>query len=1017
MLLLRFADCELDPIQRTLRRGGGPVDVDPKAFDLLALLAERGGALLPRAEMLRALWPDTVVSEAAVSQCVRRARVAIGDADRHARRIETVSRHGLRLVVPVTAATRAGAEAGGGRGFVGRRAELVRLEAEFDGVLGGRAHVALIGGEPGIGKTRLADELLARCTARGAAVAWGRCHEDVAMPSGWPWTQATRALVAALAPHGLDARELPLLARALASDEERAAARTCATGDPPAAGEGLGANDAFALFDQWARLFGRLAERTPLAVALDDLQWADATTLRFLRFLAGERPAIPLLVVGTFRDTEARGRGSDPVERTGVREVVSLGALSEADLAELAGKRGDPASVASLHRLTAGNPFFAVEILASLGDAGLITAQPLALPGSVRGFVAERIARLEAPARSLVAIAAVLGEALPPQRLADLASADVDVPRALHALVSSGLLRPSGAGELAFAHAVVREVVHDALSDAEKAELHDRVTTAIEREAARGAAEGAAEALAAHSAAAVELRARSGARSDGNRLRRAVRHAERAAERTARIGAWEETARHAARALALPGTETLALAARAALTIVRGEAEMQMGHTGAADATLRDALDLARRRRSWRDLARIALARVGRFGRSLGAEDTEALALLDEVIERAAPKPRDRDAGLAARVLARRALVYRPPLAPAERASLLDRAERFARGTREPLTLAYVLWARHVSSWDPRERPARAALSAELLALGQRARDVEVEALARICGIRDDADSGDLAALGADVAAYAAMVDRVLHPVVRFYLRPRQVMYALASGHAGDAERMIVAGLTAPDVHGVRAQLFDPLPGQLVLVRREQGRLAEMEGALDAVARDGRIPFVIACQGLVDAALGRAAQARARLDDLAREDFRDVAYDHNRLMVFALSAELCARTGDAHRAALLEPLLAPFAGQHVVAADGLGYLDAVARPLGLLAVARGDRARAAAHLDEALRVYRAIGAPSRAAHVALDLARLVDSRSRALELFAMAEAGARALDLAGLAAEVERESQCASTQS
>jgi DNA-binding winged helix-turn-helix (wHTH) protein len=93
-MLLRFADCELDPIQRTLRRGGVPVDVDPKALDLLALLAERSGALLPRAEMLRALWPDTVVSDAAVSQCVRRARIAIGDADRGARRIETVSRHG-----------------------------------------------------------------------------------------------------------------------------------------------------------------------------------------------------------------------------------------------------------------------------------------------------------------------------------------------------------------------------------------------------------------------------------------------------------------------------------------------------------------------------------------------------------------------------------------------------------------------------------------------------------------------------------------------------------------------------------------------------------------------------------------------------------------------------------------------------------------------------------------------------------------------------------------------------------
>ena len=276
-------------------------------------------------------------------------------------------------------------------------------------------------------------------------------------------------------------------------------------------------------------------------------------------------------------------------------------------------------------------------------------------------------------------------------------------------------------------------------------------------------------------------------------------------------------------------------------------------------------------------------------------------------------------------------------------------------------------------------------------------------------GIRDDADAGDLAALGADVAAYAAMVDRVLHPVVRFYLTPRQVMHALAEGRADDAEQRILAGLTAPDVHGVRAQLFDPLPGQLVLVRREQGRLAEMEGALDAAAGDGRIPFVIAFQGLVDVERGRAESARERLDDLAHEEFRDVAFDHNRLMVLALSADLCARLGDSRRAALLEPLVAPFANQHVVVADGLGYLDAVARPLGFLALARGDRPRAAAHLEEALRIHESIGAPARAAHTALDLARVVDSRSRAAELLGSAEAAARSLGLGGLAAAVERE--------
>jgi DNA-binding winged helix-turn-helix (wHTH) protein len=996
-MLLRFADCELDAARRTLRRAGALVDVDPKAFDLLVLLAERAGALLPRAEMIRALWPDTVVSEAAVSQCVRRARVAIGDLDRSARRIETLSRHGLRLAVAVSVASlgSAAGPAAGPAGFVGRRSELSRLEAELGTARAGRSRVVLVAGEPGIGKTRLVEELLARASDHGCAVAWGRCHEDVDMPAYWPWSQAARALVERLAPGGLAGEEQHLLERVLPGVRV-----------PGAGALDTSPSDSFARFDLWTRLLAALARRAPLVVALDDLQWADSASLLLLRFLARERPAIPLLVVGTFRDAEARGRGDGlPLaELAGGRDVLALGALDEVELAALAGGRGDPASIASLHRLTGGNPYFAVEILGALGAAPLADAAARSLPRTVRGFVADRVARLAAPVRALLEAAAVLGEALPAQRLAGIAPEGTEVAPALHALVAGGLLRPRGPGELAFAHALVREVVYDALPDLEKASLHERAVRAIEAEGARAGAAPPVETLARHAAAAVEHRARAGAAPDARLLRGALRHAERAARHAAEIGAWEEAARHAARALALPGVASVP----ADLAIALGEAQMQSGQLDAGTRTLRAAAGLARRRRSWSALARIALARVGRFGRSLAAEDAESLALLDEVIAAERLRPGDPQAGLAARVLARRAIVYRPPLPPDARATLLGRAETLARSVRQPLTLAYVLWARHVSSWDPRERVARSELSGELLALGQRVRDVEVEALARICAIRDAVDGGDLAALGGEIAAYEALVDRVLHPVVRFYLTPRRVMHALAEGRIAEAERVLLEGLQHPDVHGVRAQIYDPLPGQLVLVRREQGRLPEIEGALEAVARMERVPFVVAFQGLIDAAQGRLAAARAKLGGVAAQDFRDVAYDHNRLMVFAVSAELCAHTGDADRAALLEPLLAPFAGQHVVAADGLGYLDSVARPLGLLALAQGDRARAAAHLEEALRVYRAIGAPARAAHAQIDLAAVVESRDRRAALLGSAAEAARALGLAGLEAEAER---------
>src|SRR5690606_26433845 len=354
--------------------------------------------------------------------------------------------------------------------------------------------VVLVAGEPGIGKTRLVEELLAAAAADGALTAWGRCHEDVDMPSCWPWAQATRALAEAVGASALGAEERAALEHVLSR-------ANAAPGEPLAA-----PSDAFALFDRWARALAGLARRAPLVVALDDLQWADAASRQLVRFLARERPSLPLLVVGTFRDSEARARddrGLEPAALTGGRGVLALGALSESELGALAGASGDGAAAASLHRLTGGNPFFAVEILDALGGAPLTAPGALALPPTVREFVRQRVARLATASRRLLEAASVLGETFPAAHLARVAEAG-DVARALHDLVSGGLLRPRGPGEIAFVHALVREVVYDGLADADKARLHERAVRALEAGRA-GAAAPACEALARHASAAVAL--------------------------------------------------------------------------------------------------------------------------------------------------------------------------------------------------------------------------------------------------------------------------------------------------------------------------------------------------------------------------------------------------------------------------------------------------------------------------------------------------------------------------------
>lgn len=1036
---LRFADCEIDETDRTLRRGGRLVDISPKSLDLLVLLARAGGRLVTRERMLDALWPATMVSEAAVSQCVRRARVAIGDEERPARLLETVYRHGFRLNAVITHVTPepngTGEDAAGGpvlasppaaaeaeapmgrcahRIFVGREVELTQLASALDGALAGRAGLCLVSGEAGIGKTRLVDELLRGARARGVAVAWGRCHEDADAPAYWPWARATRSLLEALSGERL---------RDTIGDAGESL--SCAIPGIGARAGTLGRQlrprevSRYELFDQWTRLLARLA---PIVIALDDLQWADEGTLGFLRFFARERPASPILVVGTLRDVDviAEPQATEAIqELVAAHERIALGALTPEEVGELAeAGTGDPVTPdasARLHAQTGGNPYFVLEMVSSRRAGGFAAAKGAPLPASLRALVAQRVARLASGARELLAAAAVLGEEFSPALLFALADLPADSARApFDALVASGLLRRQDGATLCFVHGLVREVVYEAHPDARKAALHERAVRMIER-SSKADPESQVEALARHHSAAVELASRAGRKLDAAFVRRAIRYGERAARRAAEACAWAESARHASRALALLEGARHSPSDRLGLLSSLGEAQIQSGSLEAGRASLRAAAALARKLRSWPALARIAWISIGRFGRSLEPERADTLALVEEVLAAAAEAPIGVDDSLHARLAARRALVFQPTVPEERKRTLLTSAESLARRADDRAALSYVLWARHVLSWDPRELAQRVLVSAELLGLAVSASDLEIEALARICQIRDAVDACDLAQAESAISAYAQMADRVRHPVVRSYLTPRRVLLALATGRIAEAERLVLDGLAQPDVHHVRAQVQDPLPLQLVCVRREQGRLPELEGALQELLRtSGPFAAALATHALIQAQVGRHEVARRALAEIAAGDFAQVAFDHNRLLTLAASAEACARIGDAALAARLYDALLPFDGHAVLVADGLALHDVVSRPLGLAAMARGDMARAVAHLESAVSTYRAMGAPARQAHAEVDLARAraragsAAGRQAARRALDAAADTAAELELSGLVREIER---------
>ena len=175
--------------------------------------------------------------------------------------------------------------------FVGRDHELRALDALLDAALAGEGNVALVSGEPGVGKTRLVEELTRRAEARGFVVAWGRSWEGEGAPAYYPWLQALRRLRGSFGPlFDAACAEVPELAVLL--DDVRGAAH----GDP--------AEARFRLFDAVSELVRRAAEQRPVVIVLDDLHAADVSTLEMLHFVARHaREGARLHVAGTIRDT------------------------------------------------------------------------------------------------------------------------------------------------------------------------------------------------------------------------------------------------------------------------------------------------------------------------------------------------------------------------------------------------------------------------------------------------------------------------------------------------------------------------------------------------------------------------------------------------------------------------------------------------------------------------------------------------------------------------------------------
>lgn len=438
---------------------------------------------------------------------------------------------------------------------VGRQDEAQALRSVWEDALRGEARLALLAGEPGIGKTRLVARFASEAHDGGAAVLFGRCDEDLLRPYQ-PFVEVIEQLVQTMDTADLEeiAAEVDLVPLAKLTPALSSFAASSSTSAPE--------TERYVMFDAVAKLLGTVARSSPLVVVVDDLHWADRPTLLLLRHILRASAEDPLLIVGTYRDTELDRRHplaealNDLRRETGY-ERIRLRGLNRSEVVELLAARAEheitgPGLVLAhaLHSRTEGNPLFVWESLRHLIERGALTQgadgrwnsaatsiDELGIPEGVREAIGRRLTSLSDEANAALSAASVLG----PVAELDVLSRMVDLSEeelvgALDEATEAHLMdeaQRDAAPAYAFTHALVRHTLYEELSLARRQRLHRRAVEAIE--AAHAAdIETQSSALARHCQGA-------GAGVDPNKT---VAYLVAAGQRAVSVMAWEEAAEH-----------------------------------------------------------------------------------------------------------------------------------------------------------------------------------------------------------------------------------------------------------------------------------------------------------------------------------------------------------------------------------------------------------------------------------------------------------------------------------------
>ena len=803
-----------------------------------------------------------------------------------------------------------------GWALAGRDEELQSLKDVVDRVVAGDhsapAFVCLTG-DPGIGKSRLAIEAARYASEQGMAIAWGRCSQDDGAPALWPWATVLERLGSEL----------------------------------PTAGQAEDSGAAFRAWEEVVRRVLEAASTNPLLLVIDDLHWADTSSLRVLRLLTEaavtDGPLPRLLVVTTWREhpppAGALAEVAEALARKHALRLQLRGISTEATaqvFAQISEAEPTEAETDALRRRTEGNPFFLVEyarLARERGDLAGLMSEPQP-PAAVHEVLSRRLSQLDDETRDALQAASVLGRIFELSTLAGTVDRDEDrVLDLLDPALTAGLVDEDGVDRFRFTHALVRDTVLSSLPTSRRARMHARAAAAITD--ARG-----------HEAEIARHWIAAGPRHLGQAWRSAQAAARSATEVFAYVEALEML-EHALRAQdADPDSDD--------------HARFEI---------LADLADVLRRAGRWIELAGVAheaidvandlddvelLVRAGEMT-STGSLWSPAGGVVDELVVDALRRALDAlpsgDDPRRCRVMLALAGEIYYGATTQEREALAEEAVAMARRLGDPDLMLDALLKGTIAIWHPATTERRLELSTEAALLARQLGDHVWLASAETLRAVAANEIGDMAVLDESLAAARAEADRVRHVYAHVLLDTIELSWAAMRGQSEEVAKHFEHLVAMGDLVSI-VGYDEAVAGAMMMQALWSGQDELVLGGLVALAEDTFLPLATSLVTMMCRA-GQVEEARAWLAAHRDEVFANL--DINTwfsTMAICMGAEAACHLGDTELAAATYERLVPYAGYPACAGSGtvVGPVDMF---LAMAAHTTGESDLARKHADQA----------------------------------------------------------------